>query len=337
MPEMDGFDLAKQIKQTPGLAGPTIMMLSSAGQYGDKSRLQELGIALHLVKPIRQSDLLDSVIKVLSKPHVAEDPPAEADHDPAGQGMRRISVLLAEDNPVNQRVAAHILEKRGHEVTVAGDGKKALAAMEDRRFDLVLMDVQMPETDGFQATAAIREKEKTTGGHVPIIAMTAHAMKGDRERCLAAGMDGYVSKPIGAIDLIRTVENPAVAQHNTRPAHQRIRSPILQRPWLDWTATSRLCRELAELFLEGCPRLMTDVREAIDRGDSQRLERAAHALKGAVANFGVGSAFQASLKVETMAQDGNLSNIAQAHESLECEIERFCSLLSSLDTMGEAA
>jgi two-component system sensor histidine kinase/response regulator len=205
MPEMDGFTVAEQIQRNPELAGATIMMLTSAGHLGDAARCRELGISAYLVKPIRSGELLDAICLVVQEPTPKAAVPLVTRHT-LREVRHRIRVLLVEDNPVNQKLAAALLEKRGFGVTTTGNGKAALAALHRDPFDLVLMDLQMPEMDGLEATAAIRERERSTGGHIPIIAMTAHALKGDRERCLTAGMDAYVSKPIRTSELFETIE-----------------------------------------------------------------------------------------------------------------------------------
>jgi len=197
MPGMDGFSLVQRIRQESNFTA-TIMMLTSAGHRGDASRCKELGITAYLLKLIRQSELREAVIRVLGAKVQEGAVPLitrfslENQREPSAH----LSILLAEDNAVNQRLAARLLEKRGHRVTIAANGQEALAALEKEQFDMVLMDIQMPEMDGFEATAAIRAKETTNGDRQVIIALTAHAMKGDEERCLAAGMDGYLSKPI---------------------------------------------------------------------------------------------------------------------------------------------
>jgi CheY-like chemotaxis protein len=213
MPDMDGFDLVKRINSSPKLAGPVIMMLTSGEQRGDLARCRELGVAAHLTKPVRRAELQLSIVLALSgkPPEQDQDEAASlfALHPPrrlAGSGFR---ILLTEDNVVNQRVAQRILEHAGHIVVVAGNGREALAALDKQIFDVVLMDVQMPEMDGLEATAAIRQREKGSGAHIPIIAMTAHAMTGDKERCLAAGMDDYLSKPIHSRVLLDLVEKCA--------------------------------------------------------------------------------------------------------------------------------
>ncbi|HET9400073.1 MAG TPA: response regulator [Candidatus Acidoferrales bacterium] len=198
MPNVDGFTLIEQIREKYKHAAPTIMMLTSADHRGDTERCKNLGVAAYLIKPIRQSELREAIAKVLGAKEQHRAIPLVTryslhdERDP----VEILQILVVEDNPVNQRLAVRLLEKRGHRVSIAGNGREALAELAKRDYDLSLMDMQMPEMDGFEATAAIREREKQTGSHLPIIALTAHAMKGDEERCLAAGMDGYLSKPI---------------------------------------------------------------------------------------------------------------------------------------------
>ena len=194
MPGMDGLDLARQIRSDPGISGVRLVLLTSAGRPDDASLLRSLDISACLTKPVRQSELFDTLMNVmapLSDPR--QSPWSRNKHNralaltpiAAHTGLR---ILLAEDHPVNQKVAVRMLERLGHAVVVVGDGNKAIAALEDGRFDVVLMDVQMPEMDGFEAVRIIRERETTTKSHLPIIALTAHAMQGDRERCLRAGL-----------------------------------------------------------------------------------------------------------------------------------------------------
>jgi signal transduction histidine kinase/DNA-binding response OmpR family regulator len=208
MPKMDGFSLVERIRQNPQLVTATIMMLTSAGHRGEAARCQELGITAYLLKPVRQSELREAIARALGAKEQEGIIPltmqfsVQDGRDPAAF----LSVLLVEDNAVNQRLAARLLEKRGHRVVVAANGREALAALESNAFDLVLMDVQMPEMDGIEATAAIRKKEQLSGKHQAVIALTAHAMKGDQERCLAAGMDGYLGKPIRTQELDAILE-----------------------------------------------------------------------------------------------------------------------------------
>lgn len=194
MPEMDGFALAKQIRKDPRVVGGTVMMLVSAGKLGDAARCRELGISAYLMKPIRPRELQEALCRVLAER--TEERGEVVTRYSLRENRRRTRVLLAEDNAVNRILAVRLLERRDFLVTTAGDGREALEALERADFDVVLMDVQMPEMDGFETTVAIREKEKSTGMHIPIVAMTANALKGDQERCLAAGMDAYMSKPV---------------------------------------------------------------------------------------------------------------------------------------------
>jgi two-component system, sensor histidine kinase and response regulator len=208
MPKMDGFELIERIRHRPELSAPTIMMLTSAGHRGDAERCRELGIAAYLLKPIRQSELREAIARVLGAREQSGAIPLVTRYSlqDARDPDTVLRVLVAEDNQVNQRLAVRMLEKRGHRVTVAGNGREALDALVKDTFDLVFMDVQMPEMDGFEATAGIRANEKGTARHQTVIALTAHAMKGDRERCMASGMDDYLSKPIRPKELDKILE-----------------------------------------------------------------------------------------------------------------------------------
>jgi two-component system, sensor histidine kinase and response regulator len=195
MPDVDGFAFAQQVRQDAELAKTPIILLTSGDRQGEIARCEQLGISARLRKPVSQSELFDAVVAALQATHaVGRVAPAAAASTRAGP----LHVLLAEDSLVNQKLALGLLKKEGHTITVANNGREAVDAVESQTFDVVLMDVQMPEMDGFEATRLIREREKLSGRHVPIIAMTAHAMKGDRERCLEVGMDDYLSKPIRA-------------------------------------------------------------------------------------------------------------------------------------------
>jgi two-component system sensor kinase len=207
MPTMDGFAVAERVRQNARLTDCTIVMLSSA-LTDNSARCEELGIAHNLIKPVKQSNLRDTILRVLSTQkelgHAAGPAPAQVAETP-----RSLRILLADDGLVNQKVARGLLERRGHQVVVANNGREAVEAVERDKFDLVLMDVMMPEMDGFEATAAIRQKEQSTGEHMQIVAMTAHALKGDRQRCLEAGMDAYLSKPVQPKVLYELIEGIA--------------------------------------------------------------------------------------------------------------------------------
>jgi signal transduction histidine kinase/DNA-binding response OmpR family regulator len=230
MPEMDGFEVVRQAQQRSVLAKTAVLMLTSAGQRGDAARCRELGIAACLTKPINQGELLESVQTALGHDVVKGGAGPTTYHHLLPE-ERALNVLLAEDNPVNQLLAQRLLVKQGHSVTVVPTGRKALEALDQRDFDLVLMDVQMPEMDGFEASAAIREGEKGTGKRIPIIAMTAHAMPGDRERCLAAGMDGYVSKPMSLKELVKEIHRIGITPF-AEPPERRLEEA-------DWTTCGR--------------------------------------------------------------------------------------------------
>ena len=245
---------------------------------------------------------------------------------------RSLEVLVAEDNVVNQRVAARILEKRGHRVVVAANGREALETLEDRTFDLVLMDVQMPELDGFEATAALRKRESATGGHIPVVAMTAHAMKGDRERCLEAGMDAYVSKPLQTSQFLEVVESMVPSQGEADPE-----APCVESPPYDFdTALARLegdlelLAEVARSFIGEAPDLLSEIRHSISRRDPAALERTAHALKGAVCNFSAGPAFDGALGLEIMGKQGDLVHAEAAFAGLERNVAMLGDALEAL-------
>jgi two-component system sensor histidine kinase/response regulator len=209
MPDIDGFSVAEAFKKDPALAETMVLMLTSAGRQGDGARCRELGIAGYLMKPISRTELLEAILAVMRMPSDGPDRPQVVTRHYLREHRRQLCILLAEDNKVNQLVAARLLEKRGHTVVTVGNGREALAALDaagSGGFDLILMDVQMPDMDGFEATRIIRAREKSSGAHLPIVAMTAHAMKGDEERCLAAGMDGYVSKPFQGEEVFATID-----------------------------------------------------------------------------------------------------------------------------------
>jgi PAS domain S-box-containing protein len=205
MPEMDGFALAEWIQRRPEYGSPAMLMVSSAARPGDAERCRQLGISRCMTKPILQSELLEAILNAIQLPRATE-PANEKPDEPPPAVTGKLRILLAEDGLVNQRVAVGLLQRRGHEVAVAQNGLEAIAMWENQEFDLVLMDVQMPELDGLQATVAIRDRERERGGHIPIIAMTAAAMKGDRERCVESGMDGYLSKPINPRELFAVLD-----------------------------------------------------------------------------------------------------------------------------------
>jgi PAS domain S-box-containing protein len=333
MPELDGFALAEQIKQRPDLAGSVLLMLSSAGRPEDAARCRRLGITVYLTKPVKQSELLDAI---LTARHEATTGEARVPAVPA-PAARRLRVLLAEDNVVNQRLAVRLLEKAGHAVTVAANGREAVAALDREAFDVVLMDVQMPEMGGFEATAVIREREKASGRHVPIVAMTAHAMKGDRERCLLAGMDDYVSKPVRAQELheaLARMVGGGEGASSPATGHRPPATPFDEAELLDRVGGDReLLREVVRLFFETSPAMLAELRQAAAAGDAETLHRQAHTLKGMVGHFGARAAIEAALRLEVMGRDANLAGAEEACAALAAEVERLRPALGRL--LGE--
>jgi len=333
MPGMDGFALADRIKQNPRLAAATVMMLTSTGQRGDAARCRELGISAYLIKPIRQSELLDAILAALGQQQ-GDDLPRLVTRHLLRETRQKLQILLAEDNPVNRELAVRLLEKRGHQVAVAQNGKEAIAALETQFFDLLLMDVQMPAMDGFQATAAIRKKEKITGAHLRIIAMTAHALKGDKERCLAAGMDGYVSKPIDAKELFETIEGTAAVPVAANPtSEESSASPVNWQEALSRVEGDRqLLADMAKLFLDDGLKLFSDVRAAVARHDSKALERAAHALKSSIGNFSAHPAYEATLNLERIGHHGDMTHAEEACGLLDQELARLWPAIEEMAT-----
>ena len=329
MPDMDGFTLAGRIKQDPELAGATIMMLTSAGRRGDAARCRELGIAAYLHKPIKERDLFQAVLLALA-PHRREAKDAEliTRHTLRERG-RSLRVLLAEDDLVNRQLAEHLLGKSGYHVTAVQNGREALAVIQASGldgFDAVLMDVQMPEMDGLEATAAIRRLEQGTTTHLPIIAMTAHAMRGDRARFLKAGMDGYVAKPVQASQLVSVIEETLSAAGK---AHPESGVKMTAQPVINWKrglarveGDSQLFLDLLTLFANEVPVTLGKLRSAVEFKDSAAIERIAHTLKGSVSNFGAEEAVQAALSLETMAHNGDMEHAEEAFRRVEMEIGR---------------
>ena len=318
MPDLDGFELAQRITRDQRYRRTRVVMLTSAGEPEDVARCGKLGISAYLTKPVKQSELFDVVVSVLSDPVVEK--PKSPKKTRAKRGLR---VLLAEDNQVNQLVASRILEKLGHQVTVVSSGRQAVSAAQAGKFDVIVMDVQMPEMDGLEATAEIRRWERTTGKHVPIIAMTAHAMKGDRERCLEAGMDGYTSKPIRIKELEQAISKlvPTVSVDVPVSKSDEAEPVIDHRAVLEgFGGNRRLLSQSIRLFLADYPQRLAEIREAIGRGDANALARAAHALKGSVGNFALKDVFAIAQRLETMGRKGELATAGQQCIALESEL-----------------
>jgi CheY-like chemotaxis protein/HPt (histidine-containing phosphotransfer) domain-containing protein len=318
------------------------MMVSSAGRAGDAARCRDLGITEVLTKPVRQANLYRAVLKALGEPSSIEARATDrrAYTAPLVDGprcpRRRLRVLLAEDNPVNQKVAVALLHaKQGHTVTVSGNGREALEALEREPFDLVLMDVQMPVMDGLEATRAIRDRESGTGRHIPVIAMTAYAMKGDREQCLAAGMDGYVAKPIRITELLEAIA--AVVPQDGSPTAPKPATPPPAGAGRDWSEAlaeaggdRQLLAEIAGLFLAECPQWLASLRAALDEKTPAGVQQTAHALQGGLSALALREAFEAAYRLEAMGRQGDLSGAESDWAELVHEIEQVRPALEGL-------
>ncbi|NQT16376.1 MAG: response regulator, partial [Planctomycetes bacterium] len=353
MPGTDGFHFAEQINRETDLGGgDIIMMLTSGDRQGDITRCEQLGIAAYLPKPIKQSELLDAISTALGVAAPEAEAPEALTADPSDR-LPPLEILLAEDSLVNQKLVVGLLQKHGHTVVAVNDGREAIAALRSQDFDLVLMDVQMPEMDGFEATTVIRAKEKRHGGHVPIIAMTAHAMKGDRERCLEAGMDEYVAKPIRAKEVFEAIEAvltapeepgaPSRAAPSTPTAPEAAamepaaaESQAAENESPDWPVALKavrgnrdLLKTLVETVLAELPQMMAAVREAIARGDAAELNLAAHTLKGSIRYFGSTPAARHAAALEQCGQENRLDDVEPSLSALEEALQRLSSALLS--------
>ena len=303
MPGMDGFHVAQAIATNPELSGLTIMMLTSSGQYGDAARARELGISAYLTKPVDAPALHAAICRALDDPSIQRA--VRSASAEAVAASRPLRILLAEDNIVNQRVAVALLRKRGHDVTVANNGVEALAGLAHTDFDLILMDVQMPQMGGFEATAEIRRRERGSDRHIRIVAMTAHAMSGDRQRCLAAGMDGYLSKPIDPAVLFATVEQAGdEASPDAQPQTPAAACPIDREALLNRVGgDEELLSEIVQLFLADCPLRIAAIKEAVAGGDPDEIRLAAHALKGAASNMSATALTAAARTLERLGTE----------------------------------
>jgi CheY-like chemotaxis protein len=317
------------------------MLLACADRPESTERCQELGVAAQLIKPIKQSHLLEAIQEAMGRVALDITPvKRKAAQAAPAKVSRTLRILLAEDNAFNQRVSVLTLQGQGHTVRVAATGHEVLTALEQESFDVVLMDVQMPEMDGLEATLAIRRREQETGRRIPIIALTAHAMKGDRERCLEAGMDGYVSKPIQAKELYLALENCVVGAAPAPAAVQPlepVRPSSAVGPVFDLDATLArvegdrdLLLELIEVFRADYPQRLAEIRTALDQADAQMLHRSAHSLKGALGFFAAPAALEAARRLEAMGRAGDLASGADEFARLEEASNRLESALTAV-------
>ena len=335
MPGMDGCALAERIRNTPALAAIPIVMLSSSGSPGEAMRCGGVEVSAYLTKPAQPTELIDTILSVLSAPVVTGQrlvPEPKPESAPA----HARTILLVEDNAVNRKLATSLLEKHGDLVIAAENGKEALDALERHSVDLVLMDVQMPVMDGFEAIREIRAKEKRTGAHLPIVALTAHAMKGDRERCLAAGADEYVAKPIRMPDLTAAMDR-AAATRVVGSASAPALAPAEAVCALDLKAAlarvdgdRELLEELWRLFAEECPRNLSALRAAYDACDATSVANLAHTIKGAAASVGACRLSRAVSELERAAVARDPAICSQLMDRVRDEFDRLQPELEAL-------
>jgi signal transduction histidine kinase/CheY-like chemotaxis protein len=329
MPEMDGFEVATEVAKRPELAGATVMMLSSSGEYGDQARCAASGIAAFLTKPVYAADLLAAIERATGLTPSDSTPIAKpiAGALAMDAGGPRARILLVEDNVVNQRVASGLLTRRGHHVTIAQDGREALARLDHETFDLVLMDLQMPVMGGLEATVAIRLRERDSGQHVRIIAMTAHAMASDRENCLTAGMDGYLSKPIDPTLLFAAVEQDSGRGGAVETA---VAEPLTfdeDGLWHRVSGDEALMAEVIRLFLEEMPVRLRAISDALASRDAEELRAAAHALKGAASTMSAGRLYAAATELERIGAESRLDAAEAAWRQLSVEASNVIDVL----------
>ncbi|HFE62882.1 MAG TPA: response regulator [Caldithrix sp.] len=332
MPQMDGFTLVEKIKRRNDWSKIPIIMLTSAGKRGDAARSKELGINGYLTKPLSQSDLLKAVVAVLGKSGPQKETKELITRHSLREQHRGLNILLAEDNLINQKVSVRMLEKRGHTVTIAKNGVEAVQLWEKSfrqvPFDLILMDLQMPQMDGFDATREIRQKEAVQGGRIPIIALTAHAMKEDEERCLNAGMDAFLSKPIKSDQLSEIIQKIFKQNQETDSSMNEQKteaqvSAINERELMErLDGDVELLSEITEMFRESHEELLDDIEQAIRQKDSEQLMRSAHTFKGALANLAAERGRQLAYQLEQAGRQGEMSQAAGLFAQLKEETGR---------------
>jgi CheY-like chemotaxis protein len=325
MPDMDGFELAQRIKTDPFLSSAVILMLTSAGQSGDATRSRRLGIVAHLIKPIRKSELLSAILAVLGQ-RPADTVPALVPRFSPRETLKKLRILVAEDNPVNQKVVLRMLEKMGHIPTIAANGQEAVAALVEHSFDLVFMDVQMPEMDGLTATKNIREQEKHTGLHLPIIAMTAHVMKGDKELCLEAGMDGYITKPVSGNRIEEAIARILILAPQGEPFPTVTAAPKSLIVWNGAQALERLdgdeklLHEIVQIFLDESPKQLAALKRAVREVNAEQIERTAHGLKGELSYLAMPAVSQRAQELERMGRESDLDHASEVFAIFETEL-----------------
>ena len=328
MPHRDGFELVEEIRRDSELAELIVMLLTSGERPDHGARCEELNVSQRLMKPVKQSELQQAIAAALGIDKAEPEIIASSD-ELHSVPPRPLKILLAEDSLVNQRLAIGLLERHGHQLTVANNGREAMEALACDAYDLILMDVQMPEIDGLETTRRIRQMEAVAGGHMPIIAMTAHALKGDRERCLEAGMDEYVAKPVRERQLLaamRAVLGDSVA----RPAAStETGGKSASQQVLDWDAALDICngdhallRDIVEAFLEEHPRRVVDIRTAIDTANFELLNRSAHTLKGSCRYFCAQAVHDPAFGLEQLGTNRSLEGAEAIFDLLKTELAK---------------
>ncbi|HEX7880723.1 MAG TPA: response regulator [Candidatus Eisenbacteria bacterium] len=328
MPGMNGYDLAEAVLDEPGLVRGAVMMMISSDRPEGTARCRELGITATVLKPLKPSDVMDALLVALGKRVRSSGRTPKA--RPVAAPRRELRILVAEDNAVNRMLAERLLARLGHRATVVVNGLEAVSSWETGAFDLILMDLQMPELDGLEATRRIRAAEKETGLHIPIVALTAHAMAGDRERCLAAGMDDYLSKPLRPEDLVAALERQGAASREpgdvsdapSSPAETHDESVFDPAELLERVGGHRdLMNRLVGISREELPRMREAVQRAISSGDAKELFQAAHALKGAALNLAASRVAEAARQLETMGWESALAGAGPVLDELERECD----------------
>src|SRR5213595_1438813 len=310
MPDQDGFELAAAVRADPDLVATKLLILTSAGQRGDGERCRQMGIQAYLTKPIARADLIEAVGTVLAEAPPAGAAPVLITRHSIAESRHALQILLAEDNPVNQQVAMAMLVKRGHQVDVVSNGREAVDAVGARKYDVVLMDIQMPEMDGFAAADGIRALPQ--GRALPIIALTAHALSGERERCLARGMTGYLAKPFKAHELFAVVEGRgADGAEAAAPAPPPVDVAAFRRTMEEAGAAEAVDGILAT-FIETLPQRLDALAAATAGDTAEPIERAAHAFKSAAATIGAHRLAQLLDDMEASARSGDVARAQSA-------------------------
>lgn len=339
MPDIDPLSLVEQIRNHEHPDTRQIMMLTPSS-LKKRSQLQAMGVKAFVSKPVSPPDLMYAINVAMGlAAEVSGQTEGLREVEEANRG-RSLRILIAEDTPFNQKFITRLLDRWQHTAVIADNGKEAIDILDRESFDLILMDVQMPEMDGFEATQIIREREKMTGNHVPIIAMTAHAMKGDRERCISVGMDDYVAKPISTEALEESIRNLI---YNKEPAPSAIEAamkdaePVAKPDAFDKSALLEafdhdwdFLKETVDMLLEDYPPMLEEIHHAITEKDSVLLRRTAHALKGMVGNFQAKAAAKAALELEEMGRMGEMTGVEKAYGSLVDEMNRFKSSIGGM-------